>query len=396
MAEELDLDRYPTSLGSFLNDQWRNRAELFPAERDYIQRLVAALQQRPAAFFDALLAAEKQMGVNGSNWPRGRFTLAQVDFLNRNPHYAVWRSEIARIFSVVDPELEQEVRRKGRPRLIIVSSPADLPVGPDRMWKRIDQKGRRVPIQALDDAAETLPVLLGTGADNLLDRVAAAAGPYAAWNIEAGQTLTRLSQHAQAVRLSYDALAGYRARLMKEVQQITETERIAGPRELSARLKQLRLIAGESELARDAVLAEFLRSSLLAGNGTLLVNNTFVEWSAVQALRRARPIAAAIGFGIRNKTKPFSSMLIYSDQDQITPIPTQADMLGSYIDLEMLHLYLWREPAKYAEYHNNTVMLYVGEGMDEALVIAPPDFPLWTERLSLSALHQRLRDWLQV
>ena len=37
------------------------------------------------------------------------------------------------------------------------------------------------------------------------------------------------------------------------------------------------------------VLRAFVRDVLLTGNGTLFVNNTFVEWAAVQALRRAQP-----------------------------------------------------------------------------------------------------------
>lgn len=397
-APELDLDRYPVSFGAFLNDQWKNWAELFPAEQDYFTRLLTFLDARPRTFFDPLREIEKLMGVNGSNWPRGRFTLEQVDFLNRNAHYKEWRAEIARIFTIVDPVLDADLRKRGRPRLVIVASPADLPVGPDRMWKRIDHLGQRRKLEAADDPSATLPRLLGKPGTGLLDRTAARLGPYSAWAIETGDTLVQTSNHPAAVRLSYERLAPYRTRLMGEVQRITEVEKIQGPRQLSARLKQLKIIAKESELAGDPVLAEFLRAALLAGNGTLLVNNTFVEWSTVQAFRRARPTVLAVGFGIRNKIKPFSSLLIYSDQDKTNPIPTQSDMLGSYVDLELLYQYIWREPVKYAEYQNNTVMLYLGEGMDECLLLAPPDFPLDppSAKLTLESLGQRLADWLQV
>ena len=44
---------------------------------------------------------------------------------------------------------------------------------------------------------------------------------------------------------------------------------------------------GEGEL--EPILAEFTRAVLLNGNGTLLIDNTFVEWATVQAVRRARP-----------------------------------------------------------------------------------------------------------
>ena len=53
------------------------------------------------------------------------------------------------------------------------------------------------------------------------------------------------------------------------------------------------------------------------------------------------PSVTLISYGIRNKIKPFSSLLIYADQETASPIPTQADMLGSYVDLEIFHQYIW-------------------------------------------------------
>jgi hypothetical protein len=115
-------------------------------------------------------------------------------------------------------------------------------------------------------------------------------------------------------------------------------------------------------------------------------------------VRRARPSVAMIGFGIRNKIKPFSSLLIYADQDTANPIPSQMDTLGSYVDLEVFYQYIWQEFEKYAEYRNNTAYLFVGEGMEEMLAIGPPDFPLVeaAHPLTLPAVFQHLKDWLGV
>ena len=149
---------------------------------------------------------------------------------------------------------------------------------------------------------------------------------------------------------------------------------------------------------RDAILAEFLQSVLLNGNGTLLINNTFVEWAAIQAIRRARPAAAFVSFGIRNKVKPFSSLLIYADQEETSPIPTQADMLGSYVDLEVFYQYVWQECEKYPEYRRNTAYLFVGEGMDALLAIAPPDFALMQadQPIRLSDVFAGAKQWLHL
>jgi hypothetical protein len=160
----------------------------------------------------------------------------------------------------------------------------------------------------------------------------------------------------------------------------------------------MKIRTNEGEASSDPVLAEFARAVLLTGNGTLLLNNTFVEWATVQAVRRARPTTAVISFGIRNKVKPFSSLLIYTDQETATPIPTQADVLGSYVDLEIFYQYVWQEFGKFAEYRSNTAFLFAGEGLDEMLVIAPPDFPLLKESqpTSLPTVFQKMKDWMAI
>jgi hypothetical protein len=116
----------------------------------------------------------------------------------------------------------------------------------------------------------------------------------------------------------------------------------------------------------------------------------------MQAVRRARPSVAVVGFGIRNKVKPFSSLLIYADQDAASPIPSQMDTLGSYVDLEIFYQYIWQEFEKYAEYRTNTAYVFCGDAMDEMLVIAPPDCPLLAAPapLKLSSVHSALREWL--
>jgi hypothetical protein len=377
------FERIPATFSTFFFDQIKEWETLFPAERGYFERLFTLIDRLPdsdfAELFDGLRAVEGKMGVNAKTWPRRTFTLEQVDFLNRNAHYAEWRQTIAGIFSRVDPVLEAEVRRRGRPRVNVVVSPAELPVGPDRLWTKL--KGRRVTLKEPFDPAEHLPPLLAAGPPT----------PYERWLIDAGE---ELKPGPGMVWLSYESLAAYRQRLTEQVQQVVEKEQIRGPRELGARLKKMRLLPGEGPLGADPVLAEFTRAVLLAGNGTLLINNTFVEWAAVQAVRRARPALVVANFGIRNKMKPFSSLLIYADPEKTNPIPAQVDTLGTYVDLEMLYLYVWQEFEKYAEYERNTVHLYCAAGMDEALVIAPGDFTLAGEVMP-AQLVGAAKDWLQ-
>jgi hypothetical protein len=377
------FDRIPATFSTFFFDQIKDWETLFPAERAYFERLFTLFdklgEEEFSELFTPLREVERKMGVNEKTWPRRTFTLDQVDFLNRNAHYAEWRGIITNIFARVDPVLEADVARRGKPRVSVVISPGELPVGPDRLWTRL--KGRRVALEeALDPAVHLKPLL-----------EAPQPVPYDRWVVQTGSDLP---VPEGVVSLSYEALSAYRQRLTEQVQTVVEKEQLRGPRELGARLRKMKLLPGEGKLASDPILAEFTRAVLLAGNGTLLINNTFVEWATVQAVRRARPSLMLTHFGIRNKMKPFSSLLIYADPETANPIPTQIDTLGTYVDLELLYLYVWQEFEKHAEYKRNTVHLFVAAGMDEVLVIAPPDFQLPAKVLP-GALAKACLDWLQ-
>lgn len=404
------VDRLPRSFAAFCFDQMKDWDLLFPAERTYFERLFGLLDRSSPSdverLFQPLRELEPRMGMNDKTWPRGQFTLEQVDFLNRNPHYPEWRAAVAKVFAQLDPILDGETTRSGHARLVVVVTPSQLPADPGRMWMRLQDKGKRVPLAPPESAEEFLPLLL-TGQEQsrrapTIGQLFAAGekgGAYSSWVVEAGDGVSRLgSDAAPVVKYSYETLAPYRKRLMQEVQSVVDTREIAGPRQLSARLKQMKILASEGDVARDPILAEFARAILLSGNGTLLINNTFVEWATVQAVRRARPSVAVVSFGIRNKVKPFSSLLIYADQDATNPIPSQMDTLGSYVDLEIFYQYIWQEFQKYPEYRNNTAYLFVGDGMEEMLALGPPDFPLLSTNgpLKLPTVFQHLKDWLSV
>ena len=404
------FDRLPVSFSTFFFEQVKEWELLFPAEKNYFERLFGLIDRSdPKAvqeLFAPLRGVERKMGVNEKVWPKRQFTLDQVDFLNRSAHYPEWRNVIANIFSQIDPLLDAETAKAGHSRLVIIVSPAELPVGPDRMWTRLKDKGKMVSLDLAegDDVRDYLPQLLTGGRRNdgsktLVELYAEskAKSLYDTWLIEANDALSTLVRRSSGlVQLSYDNLEVYRTRLMAEVRKILETEDVRGPRQLGAKLKQLRMVS--KDIGSDPLLAEFVRSVLLSGNGTLLINNTFVEWATVQAVRRARPCLAVIHFGIRNKIKPFSSLLIYTDQKSSNPIPDQMDSLGSYVDLEVFNYYLWQEFEKHAEYRLNTVYLFVGVGMDEILVIGPPDHSLAASggRIKLTEIYDQTKKWMNL
>jgi hypothetical protein len=393
------FERLPVTFTTYFYDRIKDWDLLFPAEQHYFELLFGLFDRVPAgeltALFEPVVAAETLMGVNEKNWPRHEFTLQNVDFLNRSPKYPVWRKAISDVFARVDPVIDGEIIKQGRPSLALILSPADLPVGPDRMWKQIPG-GQRVSLKI--DGVEPdafVPALLG-GKDSLMARYSEkrARSAYDTWVVETGTRLK--AQAGGAVYLSYDGLLAYRKKLMDEVRRVVEVQQIRGPRELGERLRAMKMPSGLPKVDADPLLAEFLRSVLLNGNGTLLLNNTFVEWASVQAVRRARPGLSVISFGIRNKVKPFTGLLIFDDPETASPVPTQVDTLGSYVDLEVFYKYAFQEFEKYAQYRRNIAYVFVAEAMDEMLVVAPADFPLLALKkpATLEEVNGACGEWL--
>ena len=72
---------------------------------------------------------------------------------------------VADIFSQIDPLLDAETAKASHARLVIIVSPAELPVGPDRMWTRLKDKGKMVSLDLAeeDDVKDYLPQLLTGG-----------------------------------------------------------------------------------------------------------------------------------------------------------------------------------------------------------------------------------------
>ena len=228
LIEEGLFERLPATFSTYSFDRIKDWKTLFPAERNYFQRLFTLLDrsdnQAVEQLFAPLRAVEEKMGVDQRTWPRRKFTLEHVDFLQRSPHLAEWRQAIAQIFEKIDPLLDAEVARSGRPRLVMVISPAALPMGPDRMWQRIQERGKLIRLSVDDEQPlhDYLPLLL-TGqkrearAPTLFDLYARqhAESPYDVWVVEAGDSLHRLAKtFSKWVGLSYSRLERPREELM--------------------------------------------------------------------------------------------------------------------------------------------------------------------------------------
>jgi len=74
-------------------------------------------------------------------------------------------------------------------------------------------------------------------------------------------------------------------------------------------------------------------------------------------------------FGVRDKLKPFSSMVMFSQPRASDHVAAAPDPVGSFIDVEQLSYYVWLNAEKSPAYRKKTLYLLLAEGVDEMLAI---------------------------
>jgi hypothetical protein len=108
---------------------------------------------------------------------------------------------------------------------------------------------------------------------------------------------------------------------------------------------------------------------MLSGNGSLVFNNSFVQWGASEALRRAQPQFLLAGFGIRPKLKPFSSAVLFEDQHRANPVADADDPSGSLIDAEMLAQYVHLSAQRVDAYAQHGLTLFTCPELSRVLAV---------------------------
>jgi hypothetical protein len=406
------VDRLPrTFLANTLTelDKW---PMLFEPEKLYFRALLAQLAALDAAQFQdtfgSLNAFERRTGCDrvAASDP-DTFQKRLLDHLYRSGQYAAWRREIDAIFQKVQPLVEARLYgTEQKPRLVVILYEEGIALERDKLWQRLRSVGTRVSLNI--DGAENRDAYVRAlftgvrdpgfgvrpnqapspepraskpeGDPTLFEvlRDSMSFSPTDVWILEAGDSLHRLceanskgSRSACATGLSYERLQGYRQQLSEAISTKVLTG-VRGPLELAAWIKTLQVTPrGVSTLYVDDRVLAFARDIFLAGAGTLIINNTFVEWAAVQALKRAQPRLLVVRFGVRDKMKPFSSLLLFSKPRPSDQIPNLLDPLGSFVDVELLSYYVWLNAEGAAPYRGRTLYLLLADGADQMLVVGP-------------------------
>src|SRR5262245_6855918 len=405
------LARLPATVHAFILVELEKWPLLFDPERRYQRMLLEHLSRVPARELDQAVSGiariEGESGVNriGERNP-ARFQDEAQALLRRRGLFVPWRGEVDGFFQQVDPPLEARLYPADAPRRLVVQIyGSGIAVQRDRLWKPFKGAGVRVPLnlegsetterflQQLIGARETgrgAPALVAHATESALD----------AWMIESHDALHALcdaSAPASVTGLSYDRLHAYRDDLTRALFRKVQSG-VESPQAFAAYARSLQIVppAGTLLHAPDVLLA-FVRDVLITGNGTLVMNNTFVEWAAIQALRRAQPRILITRFGVRDKLKPFSSMILFSQPRPTDQIPIAQDPVGSFIDVEQLSYYVWLNAEKNPAYRRKTLYLFLAEGADEMLAIrsdARGRAPSPAAAARLSDVHATMAQWL--
>jgi len=380
------LARLPVTFQAFIGVEAERWPTFFAPEKAHLRALLESVAgwtgPELVTMFGGVTRLETEAGcrqVRESD-PRQLQDATQA-LLRRKGLLPLWRQEIDQVFQRLQPQIDERLYPASAPRrLVVMLYGHGIAIQRDRLWKRLRGVGTRIPLRL--DGAETpeafLRALFGVGAKDTLFsalRDRAGHGPPDAWIVEAGESLHALCEagagqgSACATGISYARLGSYREMLARSLYKKVVSG-VSGPQELAAYARALDVTPPEGALLySDEVVRAFTRDVFLAGNGTLLLNNTFVEWASVQALKRAEPRVLVARFGVRDKMKPFSSLLLFSSPRPTDQVPALEDPFGSFIDVEQLAYYVWLNAEKSAAYRGKTLYLLLAEGVDQMLAI---------------------------
>lgn len=385
------LRRLPRTFVPALNEQLHRWDLLFPAEQRSLTAQLAYLARLPQAEFEELFrdikALEAKMRLPAWEPSSAGISISQTSILVRSPYYPPWRVAVEQAFARINDALGEAQRPLNR--LVLCVLPPGLPLPQQGAWPRLARQAQPVPLAA--PFADLQQALLG----RILESVHLVSDPAERlWVFEAGQALGP-SLPPNLPALSFAGLAPVRREFLRRLNLIKKNLRSADQTYDELRRLELAPLLGP-RLGSQRRLAAFIRDLFLSGNGSMLFANSFVQWGASEAMRRAQPQVMVCCFGIRNRLKPFSSVVLFEDQSRANPVPEQPDPAASRIDAEILGEYVYLAAARLPAYQGRTLGLFAAADHRRMLALGPRPLPAApAEGLSASTLAGAVAEWLK-
>jgi len=382
------LRRLPATFGSAVHDQLRQWEVLFPAEQRQLRAQLDWLSGLALPEFEHLFAPleelETRMALGRRDSAAG-LGVRDVGILARSPLYPQWRREVGKVFNQIDASLSS-IPLQAAPRLLLVVLPPAASLKDQPVWPALVKLGKWLSLDrsfgdVLSGLASSL-VRRTSGADfDAIERN---------WAFECG---SRFSGLPNATVLSWDALDALRREFLRRLNAVERDLRSVDQTSEDLKREDISRLAGPP-LTGSPKVREFVRAVMLSGNGSLVFGNSFVEWGAAEALRRVQPQILIAAFGMRQKLKPFSSLVLFEDQTRSNPVPDQDDPSGSLADAVLLAEYVYLASQRVACYPGHTVTLLTAVDWNRVLILGPQTARLTNEPATPEQLAAFALSWL--
>lgn len=394
------IARLPLTMQPALNQQVNTWNDLFPFEQkraaDFLHALDSFRPSELEALTHNLRELEQRMDVAHWSFSLSSDTMRNASQLARSPYYLEWRHEVQRVFSAIESRARVSAETQTVPsRLIILILPDSLPIASLPGLKPWDPRGVEYSIEGDVHRITELALQTGVGLPALLGSSAAPTVEDAdCWLIDAEAHLGTLYKPiaAPASLLEYGVLKTFKDQFLSQVNTVPKD--IEGTDQILARMRHQdwnqwwpKSMAGQDRLR------SFVVELFLSGNGALIFSNSFVQWSASEALRRARPRLLVARFGMRSKPKPFTGIAIFENQQKISALHDTDDPEGSAADALILARYVWLSALRYPE-AQGTSCVCIGESSRSVYVIAPDaKRPAWAAGTAITP--EQIYGWMR-
>jgi hypothetical protein len=321
------LQQLPGSFLPFLLKEMIALDWKFPAEREelvqqlsYLQSLAAAERNREMEAFARIHMPPELEALDWVNMP-GQFLekfSAQLWATSQMDGFRLASERYMQNFRAARPNADPPI-----PRLAIVLIGRGVASNSYPLFRKLRRQGTYFK-----------EVNGSLGLDHVVQlinaRAASRPAPYAHWFIDGDRTTL---ENPQVAFISYEALSPIRASLTAKIRQAFESR--MSPEALRTMLAETTPDdLGIRSKPGEVVLDHFKVALFTEGSGTQIYSTTFVQWTAREALRRARPLTLVARFTPRQREAPMSELLNGTFKNTTDPA-------GSLVDADMGAWYTW-------------------------------------------------------
>ena len=353
------IARLPRTFAPAFNDQLANWDLLFPPEQRQLRGQLEWLSKQNASELQALFAEltgiESKMDL--PKWQPGTkgISVEESGLIARSPLYSKWRQAVEKAFTTID---QRVATRPVVPRLIACILPAGLPTSKNPLWPQLSKQGTWITLD--QPVVSALIPALATRR-----RPSDFEDEESTWIFECASEQEALTT---AVVLDWKSLEPARREFLNKLNSIKRDLKSVDDTNADLKRTDLVKLLPKSLAARPRV-REFIRNLLLSGNGSLVFPSSFVQWGASEALRRAQPQVMLALFGMRQKLKPFSSSVLFEDQNRNNPAKDEDDPEGSLVDNQILSEYVYLAAGHTIAYQQRTLGLFALADASRVLLV---------------------------